>query len=84
MSGHAAPKGRYKWIASLRLKGSDFHFCTGSLIAPRVVTTAAHVRNPGGLSLSAPLAPRQRHANHHACSSAGPPRVHCRSLAEVA
>lgn len=42
VSGRAAPKGRYKWIASLRAKGSDFHFCTGSLIAPRVVMTAAH------------------------------------------
>lgn len=50
VSGRAAPKGRYKWIASLRAKGSDFHFCTGSLIAPRVVMTAAHVRKPGALS----------------------------------
>lgn len=41
--GWNAPRRRYPWVVSLRRPtGSRGHFCGGTLIAPRLVLTAAH------------------------------------------
>lgn len=43
VGGWNAPRGRYPWAVSLRRPtGSRGHFCGGTLIAPRLVLTAAH------------------------------------------
>ncbi|EFN53063.1 hypothetical protein CHLNCDRAFT_11918, partial [Chlorella variabilis] len=41
VGGSAAPVGRYPYMVSLR-DASGSHYCGGSLIAPRVLLTAAH------------------------------------------
>lgn len=43
VNGWNAQRGRYPWAVSLRRPtGSHGHFCGGTLIAPRLVLTAAH------------------------------------------
>ncbi|KAL4428598.1 hypothetical protein ABPG77_008910 [Micractinium sp. CCAP 211/92] len=43
VGGTRAPRGRYPWVASLRVNnGSLAHFCGASLVAPQIVMTAAH------------------------------------------
>merc|ERR1712227_1188946 len=34
--------GKYPWQVSLQQRGSRFHFCGGSIVAPRWIVTASH------------------------------------------
>jgi hypothetical protein len=54
VGGAPASPGRWPWVCSVRSSKSDAHFCGCSLVAPRLVVTAAHCLDQTRADLALP------------------------------